>query len=289
MKLPDNVGGALESICDELARHDLWYGHGTDNPRDEATALVMGALHVSFDALSTSRTLTEGERLRLETLLRRRIVERIPVPYLVGEAWFAGHRFTIDPSVLIPRSPIAEMIEDRFRPWLANEPAMVLDLCAGSGCIGIACALELTSSRVTLAELSPSAVAIAGRNVALHRVTDRVDVRQGDLFEAVRGARFDLIVSNPPYVDANDFDALPPEYRHEPTLALKAGTDGLDIVRRILADASEHLTERGVIVVEVGNSVDALLDAFPQLPFVWPDFRSSPAHDVFVLEKADLR
>jgi ribosomal protein L3 glutamine methyltransferase len=289
MRVPADVGGALDWIANELERHDLWYGHGTDNPRDEALALVMGVLGVSFDALRTNQAVTVEQRKQLELLLTRRIDDRVPVPYLVGEAWFCGMRFLIDKSVLIPRSPIAELIQDRFEPWIANEPAKVLDLCAGSGCIGIACALELENAHVVLTDLSHAAVDVARRNVALHGLGDRVEVRQGDLFEAVPGERFDLIVSNPPYVDASDFAALPPEYRHEPHLALAAGVDGLAVVRRILDEAREHLTERGLLVVEVGNSVDALVRAFPQLPFVWPDFQSGPERDVFVLQKADLR
>jgi ribosomal protein L3 glutamine methyltransferase len=289
MRVPADVGGALDWITNELARHDLWYGHGTDNPRDEAVALVMGVLGLPFDALRTNRALAPDQRKQLELLLTRRIADRVPVPYLVGEAWFCGHRFVIDESVLIPRSPIAELIQDRFRPWIANDPAKVLDLCAGSGCIGIACALALENTHVVLSDVSPAALEVARRNVALHRLDDRVEVREGDLFGAVPGERFDLIVSNPPYVDASDFAALPSEYRHEPALALAAGTDGLAVVRRILDEARAHLTERGVLVVEVGNSVDALVRAFPQLPFVWPDFQSGPEHDVFVLQKADLR
>jgi len=205
------VGAALEWLAEELARHDLWYGHGTHDPRDEAMALVMGVLQLPFESVAASRTLTEAEHARLQTLLRRRIVERTPVPYLVGEAWFAGYRFVVDPSVLIPRSPIAELIADRFRPWVANEPTTVLDLCTGSGCIGIACALELENADVTLTDVSEAALDIARRNVELHCVGDRVHVRQGDLFSAVRRGRFDLIVCNPPYVDARDFAAFPPE------------------------------------------------------------------------------
>src|SRR5262245_16921462 len=289
MRVPAELGGALRWIAAELAAHELWYGHGTDNARDEAVALAIGVLGLSFDEAASRGThpLTDAQRIEIDALLRRRIEERIPVPYLVNEAWFAGHRFFVDRSVLIPRSPIAELIEARFAPWLSTEPRTVLDLCTGSGCIGITCALGLPQARVTLTDVSETALAVARRNVELHRLTDRVEVRCGDLFAPVHDQRFDLIVCNPPYVDAGDLATLPPEYRHEPRLALEAGIDGLEVVRRILADAPRHLTERGVLVVEVGNSAGALLDAYPQLPFAWPDFERADG-GVFVLDADSL-
>jgi ribosomal protein L3 glutamine methyltransferase len=290
MRVPGELGSALRWIAAELAAHDLWYGHGTDNARDEAVALIVGALGLPFEKIASwaTRALSGEERARIDALVRRRIDERIPVPYLVNEAWFAGHRFFVDQTVLIPRSPIAELIEAHFAPWLHAEPRAVLDLCTGSGCIGIACALALPQARVTLTDVSDAALAVARRNIDLHRVADRVDVHSGDLFAPVRDRQFDLIVCNPPYVDAHDIARLPPEYRHEPRVALAAGSDGLDIVRRILDEARRHLTEQGVLIVEVGNSAPALLDAYPQLPFIWPDFERADG-GVFVLDAEALR
>jgi ribosomal protein L3 glutamine methyltransferase len=287
MRVPAELGSALRWIATELAAHDLWYGHGTDNARDEAVALIIGVLGLPLVASGATRALSSEERARIDALVRKRTDERIPVPYLVNEAWFAGHRFYVDQTVLIPRSPIAELIEARFAPWLRAEPRAVLDLCTGSGCIGIACALELPHASVTLTDVSAAALAVARRNIDLHRVGDRVDAHSGDLFAAVRDRQFDLIVCNPPYVDAHDIARLPPEYRHEPRAALAAGSDGLDIVRRILDEARRHLTEQGVLVVEVGNSAPALLDAYPQLPFIWPDFERADG-GVFVLDAEAL-
>ena len=286
--MPSTLAAAHRAIGAELARHDLCFGHGTDNAFDEAGALLMGALHLDYDALGQPRQLSRDERERLAALLKRRIVERVPLPYLVGEAWFAGLRFIVDESVLVPRSPIAELIDGAFAPWLIGEPEEVLDLCAGSGCIGIACALAFPEATVTLTDVSDAAVAVARRNVELHRVADRVEVLRGDLFAPVGDRRFDLIVCNPPYVDAQDLHMLPDEFRHEPVLGLAGGDDGLDFVRRIMARAPHHLTERGLLVCEVGNSADALLRAYPTVPFIWPDFERGGG-GVFVVEAATLR
>ena len=279
----------LRWIATELSRHELAYGHGTEDPWDEAAALVTGALHIPPPKLQfvLDAALTRTERTALLALVRRRIVFRVPVPYLVGEAWFAGHGYFVDERVLIPRSPIAELIERRFAPWLADAPGWILDLCTGSGCIGIACALEFPEAEVIVSDIDPGALAVARANVARHGVDDRVTVTQSDLFASLPPARFDVIVSNPPYVDDRDFASLPREYLHEPRAALRGGADGLALVRRILAEARPRLAEHGWLVVEVGNSMSALIDAFPEMPFVWPDFERG-AGGVFLLEAASL-
>jgi ribosomal protein L3 glutamine methyltransferase len=266
---------ALRWTMSTFQRAGLHYGHGTDNAADEARWLVLGALALPHDSGEwvLDARLATPEREQLAALLKRRVVERVPTAYLLGEAWFAGLRFAVDPRVLIPRSPIAELIEAGMEPWLAgHEPARILDLCCGSGCIGIAAALRFAAARVDLADLSTEALAVARGNVALHGVGERTRAIESDLFAALGGERYDLILCNPPYVDAADMAALPAEFRHEPRLGLAAGADGLDLARRILAGARAHLGEEGWLVLEVGNSAAALEAAYPELPFIWPEF-----------------
>ena len=284
------VADHLRWIATRFAAEDLYYGHGTDNAWDESLALVCGYLGLPWDKLEyvLGSRLLEAERVTLCRLSEQRIAQRMPVPYLVGEAWFAGYRFSIAPGVLIPRSPIAELIRDEFLPWLTLPPERILDLCSGNGCIGIACAHQFGDALVTLAELEPAALALARENVRLHGLADRVRVVESDLFAALDESRFDLIVANPPYVDAEDLASMPPEYHHEPEAALSGGPDGLDLVRRILAEAAARLTPDGVLVVEVGNSSAALLRSFPNLPFAWPDFEHG-GHGVFVVDRQGLR
>ena len=237
-------------------------------------ALTLGALHLpwSVDPAVLDARLLPMERARIVALVRSRITTRRPLPYLLGEAFFAGYPFDVDERVLIPRSPIAELIEHGFAAWFPDEPpARVLDLCTGSGCIGIAAALHLPTCEVDLGDISEEALAVARQNITRHDVGERVRAVHSDLFAAPPG-RYDLIVSNPPYVDARDLATMPAEFRHEPALALGAGADGLEIVRRILREAREHLTERGVLIVEVGNSDHHLEAAFPEVPFLWLEF-----------------
>ena len=267
------------------------FGHGTDNAWDEARWLVLGAVALPFDSPDwvLAARLDGRERRRVRELLVQRLDERVPTAYLLGEAWFAGLRFAVDKRVLIPRSPIAEMIEAGFEPWIGElEPLRILDLCCGSGCIGIAAALRFPAASVDLADVSADALDIARLNVAGHGLEDRVAVLQSDLFDALGRERYDLIVCNPPYVDRQDMDALPPEYGHEPRLALAAGEDGLDLVRRILDEAAAHLTAHGLLVLEVGNSAEALEQAFPEHAFVWPEFERG-GHGIAVIGAADLR
>ncbi|MES9925424.1 MAG: 50S ribosomal protein L3 N(5)-glutamine methyltransferase [Candidatus Thiodiazotropha endolucinida] len=269
---------------------NLFFGHGTDNALDEAAALVLGALHQPPDLPASwfGCRLTGDERERVLGLIQRRIDERVPLPYLLGEAWFAGMRFHINEQVLIPRSPIAELIEKGFSPWLgpSAEPR-ILDLCCGSGCIGIAAAAYLPESHVDLADISAGALAVARQNIAEYGLQERVTLHQSDLFEKLPDKQYDLIVSNPPYVGAAEMEGLPDEYRHEPVLALQANENGLEIVQRILKQAKRHLSPRGIMIVEVGNSAQLLMDSYPEIPFVWLDFERG-GEGVFLLSAADL-
>lgn len=268
----------------------LTYSHGTDSAWDEAVALVLGALHLPWDVdpgVQDARLLSM-ERQRIVALVRARISDRQPLPYLLGEAFFAGLAFNVDSRVLIPRSPIAELIEDGFRAWFPEEPpARVLDLCTGSGCIGIAAAHYLQTAEVDLSDISEDALAVARANINRHDVGRRVRAVASDVFSGLEGQRYDLIVSNPPYVDARDLATMPAEFRHEPSLALGAGKDGLDIVRRILREARSHLSDHGVLIVEVGNSDHHLEAAFPEVPFMWLEFERG-GQGVFALTAEEL-
>jgi ribosomal protein L3 glutamine methyltransferase len=264
---------------------ELTFGHGTDNALDEAFALVLHVLHLPPDipAYMFETRLTSDERRAVLDILKRRVESRLPSAYLTNEAWFAGLPFFVDERVLVPRSPIAELIETSFEPWV--EPALVtdvLDLCTGSGCIAIACAFAFPEARVDATDISAEALAVAERNVERHGLQEIVTLHYGDLFAGLEGRRYDIIVSNPPYVDTLDMAALSAEFRHEPELGLAAGDDGLDVVRRILAQAGDYLKPGGILVVEVGNSADALEESYPEVPFAWQEFERG-GHGVFLL------
>ena len=253
----------------------LFFGHGTDNALDEAAQLVLLSLHLGPDLPGTFRNcrLTPSERVTITDLIERRVAERVPAAYLTGRAWFAGLEFLVNDQVLVPRSPMAELIEAGFDPWIDGERVgRVLDLCAGSGCIGIAAAVYLPDADVDLVDLSPSALEVARRNVERHGVGDRVRVLESDLFSGLSGNRYDLILSNPPYVSEQEYSGLPMEYRREPELGLLGGEDGLDLVVRILRDAARHLTEEGILILEVGSSAAELERRIPDVPWTWLEF-----------------
>ena len=272
----------------------LYFGHGTDNAWDEAEQLVLHAINLTppLDDEWLSARLTRGERERVLENLRRRVDERIPAAYITGQAWFAGLSFIVDDRVLVPRSPIGELIQQQFSPWLANEtlqkkPMQILDLCTGSGCIGIACAYAFPDAEIQLSDISYDALAVAEDNIQQHELEARVFAMQSDLFANLVGQKFDLIVSNPPYVDADDLATMPPEYHAEPEIGLGSGNDGLDFTHRLLREASDYLTDEGVLIVEVGNSWVALEAAYPNVSFTWIEFERG-GHGVFMLSKADL-
>jgi ribosomal protein L3 glutamine methyltransferase len=267
----------------------LSFGHGTDNAWDEAVTMILDSLDMpnTTDSGLFSCRLTTTEKQKVVVNIALRINERKPLSYITNKAWFGGNEFYVDERVLVPRSPIAELIENKFAPWLLHEPESILDLCTGGGCIAITTALAYPDAQVDGSDLSSDALAVALINKEKFGLDDRCNFIQSDLFENLQGKKYDLIISNPPYVDAVDMAMLPEEYHFEPEMGLASGKDGLDITRRILAEAAEHLTNTGVLIVEVGNSAAALEEAFPDLAFTWIDFERG-GHGVFMLEKMQL-
>jgi len=270
---------------------ELDFGHGTDNAMDDSFALVCHALHLPHDIPSymVLTNLTKNERRRVVNLLMERISTRKPTPYLTHQAWFAGLSFYVDERVLVPRSPFAELIEHAFVPWVDPDGVeSILDLCTGSGCIAIASAMEFPEAKIVATDVYADALDVAAFNIEKYGLKSQVELVQSDLFDALDAQnQFDLIVSNPPYVDARDMAALTPEFQQEPPHALAAGKDGLDVVKRILKEAPRYLSEHGVLMVEVGNSSQALIEQFPDVPFSWPEFEKG-GHGVFVLTRQEL-
>lgn len=279
----------VERGAQRFQRAGLHFGHGTDNALDESFHLACHALTwtPSQAAARADRALTERQQKLLDAVFRRRIHKRMPAAYLIGTAWFCGLPFSVDERVLIPRSPIAELIECGFRPWLTREPRRVLDLCAGSGCIGIAAAKFLKRAQVDLAELDAGAAAVAQQNIRRHRLGRRVRALRSDLFAACQGKKYDLVVSNPPYVPAAEWKALPDEYHREPRLALESGRDGMDLVARILSEAADYLSPGGTLICEIGGSQREFARRFPRFPALWPEFERG-GDGVFIISREDL-
>jgi ribosomal protein L3 glutamine methyltransferase len=286
------VGDYIKGVADRFVRAGLEFGHGTSNAVDEAAWLVFAKLGLSHEASEEgyAKVLTPEDRSALESLVAARIETRVPVAYLVNEAWFAGLRFYVDERVLVPRSPFAELIHKKFEPWV--EPGNVkriLDLGTGSACIAIAMAYAFPKASVDAVDISKDALEVAAINLERHNLTDKLRLFEGSFFSPldVMKDRYDLIVSNPPYVDKDDMAALPEEFRHEPELGLASGDDGLDSVTAILHDASQFLTDDGVLFVEVGNSQSALVQKYPMVDFVWLEFEFG-GDGVFMLTRDQL-
>jgi len=269
---------------------DLFYGHGTDNVADDIRSLILGSLHLPWDIdhWVFQATLTSSEKKHLCQQLEKRVNKRIPVPYLLQQAYFCGLSFHVDERVLIPRSPIGELIEQQFVPWVRPEQVTrILDLCTGSGCIAIACCYAFPEAVVDAVDISLDAMAVAVINQKKHHLEDQLTLLHSDCFDQLPHTQYDIIVSNPPYVGNAEMQTLPLEYSHEPAMALEADNNGLAIVAKILAHAHDYLTDSGILVMEVGNSEEALMQAFPELPFTWLEFEKG-GQGVFVLTRQQL-
>ncbi len=284
------VAQLISFAAERFAIAELWFGHGTDNAVDEAAELVFFAADLRHDQAEEvyGQVLKPAQRTAALELIERRIRERVPAAYLTHRMWFAGHEFYVDERVLVPRSPIAELIQARFEPWInASKVKRVLDIGTGSGCIAIATALALPKAQVDAADISADALQVTAMNIERHGVKPRVQAVRSDVFEALQGQRYDVIVANPPYVGDAEMAGLPAEYRREPVTGLHGGRDGLDIVNRILDQASAHLQPQGILIVEVGNSEEALVAARPRTPFTWLEFERGGG-GVFMLTREQL-
>ena len=269
----------------------LFFGHGTDNAWDEAAYLLLHTLHLPIDRLDPfmEARLTGDERDALLKMIKRRITERVPAAYLTNEAWLGEYRFYVDERVIVPRSHIAELLREQLSPWVDDPWAIssALDLCTGSGCLAILAAQAFPEAKIDAIDLSLDALAVARRNVGDYGLESRVRLIQSDAFAAIQGQRYDVIISNPPYVNAESMATLPEEFRREPELALASGVDGLDFVRIILAESAKHLNPNGILVVEIGHNRDELEKAFPDTPFVWLNTEAGDEF-VFLLRRDDL-
>ena len=285
-----SVGQWIKQVTTELESADLFYGHGTDNASDEAAWLVMHAMGVPLDGSFScwGQIATVEQESRIRQILALRTDQRVPLAYILRSSWFAGLEFEVSPAVLVPRSPIAELIREQFRPWI--EPELVsnaLDLCTGSGCIAIAMAVFMPWVKVDACDISPQALAVARKNVAKHGVSDRVALFESDLFAGLPAKPYDLIVTNPPYVPQTSLRDLPAEYRAEPELGLASGADGLDACLQILAQATNYLAPHGILVGEVGESATQLQNVLPSVPFIWLQFDNGGS-GVFELSREQL-
>ena len=272
-------------------RAGCFYGHGLQDAYDEAVYLILHTLALPLDRLEPflDACIPGDEREDILEVIEKRAVDRLPAAYITGEAWLGEFRFKVDKRVIIPRSYFAELLHDGFSPWVQDPDAVTaaMDMCTGSGCLAILTALAFPNAEVAAVDLSPDAIAVAERNVADYSLYDRIELIQSDAFQNLAGRKFDLIVSNPPYVNAESVARLPPEYLHEPELALGSGDDGLDFTRIILREARKHLTDHGILVVEIGHNREALEAAYPTLPFTWLDTAAGDEY-VFLLHAADL-
>lgn len=296
--MPDHSSEELLTLRDHLRfmvsrfnESGLFFGHGSNNAWDEAVYLLLHTLHLPIDRLEPflDARLTPSERTTVAEMIRRRVEERVPAAYITREAWLGDYRFYVDERTIVPRSFIAELIEEQFEPWLEDpwSVSSALDLCTGSGCLAILTALAFPGAHVDAVDLSPDALDVAARNVTDYELEDRVRLVHSDLFSGLAGRRYDLIISNPPYVNAKSMAALPAEYRHEPEMALASGPDGLDLVRRMLREARSHLNPGGLLIVEIGHNRDDLEAAFPTTPFTWLETAAGNEY-VFMLREDEL-
>lgn len=281
----------LRFAVSQFEASDIFFGHGTDNAYDEAVWLIMSALHLPHDTLNNflDARLTTAERQKLAGFIEQRITQHKPTAYLVNEAWLQGFKFYVDERVIVPRSFIAELLSEDLSPWI-EYPEMIesaADICTGSGCLGILLANSFPNAAIDVIDISPDAIDVANINISNYGLQDQVSAIQSDMFSALEGKKYDLIISNPPYVDAPSMVELPAEYRNEPQLALGSGVAGLDHTHTILREAANYLNDDGLLIVEIGHNRDALLEAYPELPFTWLEV-SSGNEFVFLLTKSQL-
>ncbi|MBI5435983.1 MAG: 50S ribosomal protein L3 N(5)-glutamine methyltransferase [Nitrosomonadales bacterium] len=285
------VRDCLRFAVSRFNQAELFFGHGSSDAYDEAAYLILHTLHLPLDRLDPflDARLTGSERAEVLNIIQRRVEQRVPAAYLTHEAWLGGFRFYVDERVIVPRSFIAELLHEQLAPWIAEpeEINRVLDLCTGSGCLAILAAHAFPNAEIDAADISPNALQVALRNVADYGLQDRMHLIESDLFANLKGRRYDLIISNPPYVDAPSMTALPQEYRHEPQLALGSGADGLDATRTILKQAAAHLNPGGILIVEIGHNRAALEAAYLDLPFIWLDVAAGDEY-VFLLRRENL-
>ena len=271
---------------------EIFFGHGTDNAYDEAVWLILSALHLPHDTLHNflDAVITESERKHLAHLIERRITERVPTAYLLREAWLRGFKFYVDERVIVPRSFIAELLEDGLQPWIEYPELIhsIADICTGSGCLGVLLANAFPDAAIDVVDISPDAIAVCNINIANYGLQAQITAIQSDMFAALKDKKYDLIISNPPYVDAPSMATLPREYQNEPQIALGSGAAGLDHTHTILREAVKHLNEEGILVVEIGHNREALIDAYPDLPFTWLEVESGNEF-VFLLTKQQLQ
>lgn len=285
------VRDCLRFAVSRFYQAELFFGHGSSDAYDEAVYLILHTLHLPIDTLAPflDARLTDSELGEVLNIIQRRVEQRTPAAYLTHEAFLGEYRFYVDERVIVPRSFISELLRSQLSPWVTEPEAVssVLDLCTGSGCLAILCADAFPYAQIDAVDLSPDALAVAARNVSDYQLAARINLIESDLFAGLTGHRYDLIISNPPYVDAESVAALPAEYLHEPKLSLGSGSDGLDATRVILEHAAEHLTDNGILIVEIGHNRDALEAAYPGLPFTWLDVTAGDQF-VFMLHRNDL-